>query len=515
MAEDKKMQFSATENWRNMSSAKKASFTVLAGSLLIAFILFVRHFSAPPMAVLFSGMSPDNAAMVLARLEESAVPHEIGAGGGSILVPSNQVDELRIRLNSDGGLYGSGVGFELFDQTRLGVTEAERRLNYQRALQGELQRTISQIDGVSQARVHLVLPEPSVFLREATPPTASIVLKLDPLSRLRNDQVAGIVYLVAGSVENLTTEHITVIDTQGRLLTDRSDSGLAGGGLASATLHQMEIRREFERDMEHRLQSMLERVLGAGTVAAMVTAELDFNSREVTELTYGQPVVRSRQRTEESFEGGGEEPAGQAGTDSNIPAYPYTLGAGGSSRQSRLDEVENFELPETLTRTVTAPGEIRNISASIIYDNRKGTLSPRQIEEVETLVASAIGFSEGRDTISVAAINFDTTQLDETLVAMEEAAALEQRNTYIRYGVTAFAVLIAFLLVLTLLRGLFSFLGTRSVPQETAVTIRQEVKSLSWDNVPDEVKKQRQVREIVSQQPEAAYNMLKLWMAEE
>ncbi len=516
MVEDRKTLAVAAEGWRNMSGTRKLSFVVLAVTLLVAFILFVRHFSTPSMAVLFRGLTPDNAAKILSRLEEMAVPYRIGAGGGSIMVPGNRVDELRIRLNSDGGLYGSGIGFELFDQTKLGVTESERRLNYQRALQGELQRTISQIEGVAQARVHLVLPEPSVFLRDTTPPTASIVLKLNPLSQLRKDQVMGIVYLVAGSVENLKPENITVIDTEGRLLTDMGDTGFFGSeGLAAATLRQLEIKKSFEREMEYRLQSMLERVLGAGTVVAMVTADLDFDSKEVTELTYGDPVVRSRQRSEERFEGSGTMAAGGAGTDSNIPAYPYALGSGGDSTYSRLDEVENFELGETLTRTVKAPGEVKSISASVIYDNRRGTLTPRQKEEIESLVATAIGLNEGRDKISIAAINFDTTRLEESVAAMEEAARLERRNTYIRYGVTAFAVLLAFLLALSMLRSLFGYLGSRTALQEVAATASLEEKPSEFDSLPDEVKKQRKVREIVSQQPEAAFNMLKLWMAEE
>jgi flagellar M-ring protein FliF len=503
------------DSWRGMSGAGKLGVAVLTVSLLLAFVLFVRHFTTPSMSVLFRGLNPDNAAKILSRLDEMAVPYEIGAGGGTILVPGNRVDELRIRLNSDGGLYGSGVGFELFDQTKLGVTESERRLNYQRALQGELQRTISQIDGVAQARVHLVLPEPSVFLRETVPPTASVVLKLNPLSRLRKDQVMGIVYLVAGSVENLKVENITVIDTGGNLLTDMGDNGYGMEGLASSTLRQLEVKKAFEREMEHRIQSMLERVLGSGTVVAMVTADLDFNSREVTELTYGEPAVRSRQRSEERFEGSGTVPAGGAGTESNIPAYPYALGTGtGDSTYNKLEEVENFELAETLTRTVIAPGEVKSISASVIYDNSRGTFTPRQKEEIESLVATAIGYSDGRDKISIASINFDTSRLDETIIAMEEAARLEQRNTYIRYGVTAVAALLAFLLVLSLLKSVFSYMGSRTVAREVAVT-REEVVPQKWDNLPEEVKKQRKVREMVSEQPEAAFNMLKLWMAEE
>jgi flagellar M-ring protein FliF len=519
LAELKSETGSAFSLWQGMSGKRKLSVLIFAATMLLALSLFINHFSKPEMAVLFRGLNSGSADKILSKLEEMAVPFEISAGGGTIMVPKNRVDELRIRLNSDGGLYGSGIGFELFDQTKLGVTESERRLNYQRALQGELQRTISQIDGVNQSRVHLVLPEPSVFLRETTYPTASIVLQLNPLSQLRKDQVMGIVYLVAGSVENLKAENITVIDTSGRLLTDIGEEGLyAGDGYASATLKQLEVKKAFEKEMEYRVQGMLERVLGAGSVVAMVTADLDFNSEEVTILTYGEPVIRSQQRSEESYEGENPVPAGSTGSDSNIPAYPYAEApTGGESSYSKTFELMNYEIPETLTRTMKAPGEVRSISASVIYDNRRGTLSPRQAEQIEQLVATAIGFSESRDKISVASINFDTTHLEEAIIAMEETAITDRRNMYIRYGITAFAVIMAFVLVLMIVRSFFSYLESYALYKRQAAAAKAvpvDVESVIPE-LPKGVRKQKNVREFAQKHPDSVVSLLKIWLAEE
>ena len=430
--------------WKDLSSQKKISILVFVTTFLIALVLFINYFSSPKMGLLFRGLSSESAAGVLARLDELGVTYELGAGGQEILVPENRIDELRITLSSDGSLYGNSIGFELFDQTSIGVSESERRLNYQRALQGELQRTIAQIDGISQARVHLVTPEPSVFLRESSAATASVVLKLNPLIQLKNDQVMGIVYLVAGSVENLQPENVTIIDTQGRILSSMGEGGFSSPDLnTSATVSQLEIKKSFEKELETRLQGMLEKVLGGGNVVTMVTADLNFDSQEMTEITYGEPTLRSRSRTDEEYRGSGGLIGGNTGTDSNIPFYPTGVAGQGDSTYTKYDEIENYEISETLTHTIKAPGEVKSISASVIYDNSRGTLSAKQMQSLEGLVASALGLStERNDQVSIATIDFDTTYLEETITAMEDAVRAERTRMYIRYGLNAVAVLV-------------------------------------------------------------------------
>ncbi len=520
--ESRAMPANLRSGWQGLSQAKKISIAIISATLLLAVFLFVNHFTAPQMEVLFRGLAADQATAVLAKLDEMLVPYEIGAGG-EISVPKDQIGELRIRLSSDGALYASGVGFELFDQTRLGITEAERRLNFKRALQGELQRTISQIEGVQQARVHLVLPEPSVFLREKTLATASVVLKLDPLSRLREDQVRGIVYLVAGSVENLAPGEISIIDTQGRILSAvRGEDIHPAGDLATITQEQMEIRRTFEREIENRVQGMLERVLGAGTVTAMVTADLDFDAEEVSIITYGEPVIRSQQQFREEFTGTGTLPAGEAGTATNIPAYPFVAPGQGETTHLKTEDITNFEIPETVTRITRAPGEINSLSVSVIYDNRQGILSPRQMEDMQQLIATAVGYMDGRDSINVAAVNFDTTHLDEAVLEMEVAARAENINTYIRYGLTALGIILGFLLILMITRRMLSYLkeqpqySRRSVSQLAGMpaTSEESVAEVSVA-VSEEIKKQKHVKEMAGSQPEAVVSLLKTWMSED
>lgn len=503
--------------WKDLSTPKKISVLVFTAAFLLAAALFIHYFTTPKMGVLFRGLNTDSAAAVMGRLDEMGVPYKLGPGGSDIMVAENQVDELRITLSSDGSLYGGSMGFELLDQARLGVSEAERRLNFQRALQGELQRTITQIDSVSQARVHLVMPEPSVFMRETAVPTASVVVKLNPLSGLRQDQVMGIVYLVAGSVENLKPENITLIDTQGRILSDTGGGDFSPGDLsASTTLKQLDIKRNFEKELETRLQDMLERVLGAGTVAAMVTADLDFDSHEVTEIFYGEPVLRSSSRTEEEFSGSGTPPGGEAGTDSNIPSYPTGGADPGESTYHRLDEIENYEISETLTHTIKAPGEVKFISASIIYDNSRGTLTIQQTEGLENLVSSALGLSQERgDQISIASIGFDTTYLEETIIAMEEAEQAAKTQMYIRYGLTAAAILAGIVVFFILLGRLRHFLEDQARYRSQVAAARQRAHEEGPPLETGSESTQNRIKNITQQNPDTAISLLKMWLMED
>lgn len=505
--------------WKQLSKKKKISIAILGATFLIAIILLIQFFATPKMSTLFRGLDTDSAAAIIARLDEMAVPHTLASGGQEILVPEDRVDHLRITLSSDGSLYGSSVGFELFDQTQLGVSEAERRLSYQRALQGELQRTISQLDGINQARVHLVLPEPSVFLRETAAATASVVLQLNPLSQLGNDQVMGIVYLTAGSVENLNPENVTVIDTQGRILSQVENGGIAGQvHQGSNTVDNLSIKRAFEKEMETRLQGMLERVLGSGTVVAMVTADLDFDAQESTIITYGDPVLRSRSSTDEEYEGTGSLVGGETGTDSNIPAYPYTQAGDGESQYSRLSEIENYEVSETLTHTIRAPGQVDQLSASVIYDNSRGTLSPVQMRELEELIASAMGFSFARgDQVSIASIGFDTTYLEQTITEMEAAVRAERIEMYIKYGIIGIAVLAGLLLIFFIARSVMANMQAQQayLPQPTGQAVSGEKIKDSTEDIPQEENIKEQIKSMAQKNPEAAVSMLKVWLTED
>ena len=258
-----------------------------------------------------------------------------------------------------------------------------------------------QIDEVEQARVHLAIPEPSVFIEETAAPSASILLKLKPYAKLSELQVRGIINLVAGSVEKLSPEAITIVDTQGNILSSDIARSMAEQ-LADATNEQLAVRRSFERELEQRLQNLLDRVLGPGQSIAMLTAELDFNSTETTLITFGEEgVPRSQQVIREEWAGSGSFTGGEAGTGSNIPGY-VVGGESGESTYSRTEETTNYEIDETREKQILAPGRLQRLHTAVVINSKDNNLSEAQIRQIEETVAAAIGYQEERgDSISV------------------------------------------------------------------------------------------------------------------
>jgi len=517
LAEENRAAFSIrtlSERWQQISKQKQIAVIILLAAVLVSLFYLAQALSRPRMAPLFSGLEPADAGRITARLQELNVPYQLADEGRTILVGQDQVYEMRIQLASAGALVGGSAGFELFDRTQLGATDFNRRLDYLRALQEELRRTIVQLEEVEQARVHLALPEPSVFIQDTAEPTASIVLRLRPLSRLQPEQIRGIVYLVVGSVENLTAENVTVIDTQGNILSDLSSELPSSGQLAEATLRQLEVRRSFEKEMEQRVQRVLERVLGVGQAVAMITAELDFDSLESSIITFApEGVPRSRDVTREVFEGTGTIP-GAAGTDSNIPGYPFAAG-GGDSRYERNDETVNYEISETTERQIQAPGRLIRLHAAVVVNDNGGVLTEGQLGQINELVEAAIGYQVARgDSISVQGMNFDTSQLDEAKREMDEALRREQREQLIYLGVAVLLLVLFFILVLRT-RG-----ARRERELEAQLATVPHMPILAEMPAVDEPQSEeellhRRARQLAEKEPDTAAYLIRAWLSEE
>lgn len=500
--------------WQALSGPKKIAVLVLTVALLFTLFFLGQALSRPRMAPLFSGLEPADAGRIVAKLQELAVTYSLANEGGTVLVPQDMVYDLRIRLASEGSLVGGGAGFELFDQTRLGATDFNQRLDFQRALQEELRRTIVQLEEVEQARVHLALPEPSVFIRETVNPSAAIVLKLSPFSRLKQDQVRGIVFLVAGSVEGLLPENITVVDTQGNILNGDVVGADHAAQLAETTLRQLEVRRDFEKEIELRVQRMLERVHGPGQALVMLTAEMDFDSRETTTVTFAdEGVPRSRTAREETFQGTGGALPGEVGTDANIPGYAFA-GGGGASEYSRTDETVNYELNETTERQLVAPGRLLRLHAAVVVNDKDGSLTESQLQQTQEVVAAALGFQEGRgDSISVQGMNFEEEYLEEARLAMDLAAQAAERRQYIMYGASALAALIVLLAMRKMLRG------RRDTKLAAELAGLQMAAAVAGPLAERELSKEQQlhqsVRQLVEREPDTTAHLIRAWMVEE
>lgn len=430
-----------------------ALLAALAGAVagLVAVTLWTQQADTQ---VLFANLAADDAGAIVEKLRDMKVPYEIGAGGTSVLVPSAQVHDLRLQLASQGLPHGGGVGFEIFDRSTLGMSEFVQKLNYRRAVQGELGRTIAQMPEVERARVHLAIPERRLFSSEAERPRASVILSVRGGNVLSKTQVQGIVHLVASSVEGLHTKDVTVVDGHGQLL-----SGSASEDTARLTGTQLEYQRSIEKDIETRIQSMLERIVGANKAVVRVSSVVDFRQVETTEERYdpnGQ-VVRSEQRSQEKAAGTSGTPGGGVpGVASNVPPNQEAEPAQSSSNNSQTkNETVNYELSRTVSKIVEPTGMIKKLSVAVLVDghydaagaegekagNAEGAKkytprTPEEMKQIEDIVKKAMGYQADRqDEVEVVNVQFSSTAVEEVGTTTEAPPSAPFWSPYIRYAV--------------------------------------------------------------------------------
>lgn len=405
-----------------LSPSKQMLIAMVAFISAIAFAVLIFVANRTDYRPLFTNLTSEDAGEIVKKLKDAKTPYQITADGKGILVPSDKVYELRLTLASEGIPQGGGVGFEIFDRKNFGMTEFVQKLNYQRALQGELSRTIAQLTGVEQARVHLVIPEKSLFKDNEKPATASIVLKLKSNRALRDSEVQGVVHLVSASIEGMDPEHVTILDSRGKILS----KGGSSDPTARMTSAMQETQRAYEKNVEERLQSLLDRIVGGGKSVARVTASFDFKQVERVEEKFDPEsiAVRSEQRTEEKGSSSTSS-SGVPGVQTNLgrtaPAGGATTGGG-----SKNDETLNYEVSRSTAKIIEPVGALSKISIAVLVDGKyeapaavkegqaaKAKYTPRspdELQKIETLVKSAVGFNPERgDQLSVQNIPFQET----------------------------------------------------------------------------------------------------------
>ena len=437
--------------WQELSRPRQVAFAVVAAALLAFVLLLAQYFGRPRYVTLYHNLDPVQAAPLLQHLQEQGVPYRLDNLGTALQVPQEKADELRIEMAGQGMPFAQGLGLELFDEERLGMTDYDRRVKMQRALQEELRRTITSLDAVQQARVHLVLPEPRIFMRENGEPSAAIYLKLNPFVPLEEKQVRGIVFLVAASVESLQPENITVIDSLGNVLYDALTPTDLQQAVADAALQQLEVKRHFEKELEQRVQHMMERVFGPGKALALVTAEMDFDSRETTVITYDEGgIPRSTHQVEERSTGSSS--LGEEVGEANYPGYTGAA-LGGESSSERREETVNYEIGESMLKTIAAPGRVLRLHTSVVLDAGDGVVPEENITRVNDLVAAAIGFDEGRgDQISVQGMSFERSHEEEARAIFVDIEEQARQEKYYRQLVLAGGAALLLLIVVLLWR---------------------------------------------------------------
>lgn len=392
----------------------------LAGviALLVGTVMWGQ---APEYRVLYSNLSDRDGGAIIDALQQQNVPYKFSEGGGAILVPANVVHEVRLRLASQGLPKGSIVGFELMENEKFGTSQFLEQVNYQRALEGELARSVQTLSAVQSARVHLALPKPSVFVKEQLKPSASVVLSLFPGRVLDPGQISGIIHLISSSVPDMPAKNVTVLDQTGSLLSPSREN-------ADAPLDPTQIKyvQQIEEDYSKRIESIVAPLVGNNNVHAQVSADVDFSQAEQTAETFGpnQPpneaAVRSQQ-TMEARNGGPQIPTGVPGALSNQPPVPATapitapasaVAESGSNSSAHKESTTNYEVDRTIRYTKLPVGSIKRLSVAVIVNNRSVTdksgkttsvpLSDTEKEQITNLVKEAMGFNAGRgDSLNV------------------------------------------------------------------------------------------------------------------
>lgn len=443
----------AKSGWNKIDKRKKVLMITFLVSIL-AFVSIYTYFTQRTEYVtLFSDLELSDAGNIVSDLETKKMKYKLENGGSDILIDKKQVDEYRLQLAMNGMMPENSTGFEIFDDTGLMATEEDREIMYQRALTGELQRSIMSLEAIKSAKVHLVMPEKSIFEKEDKEASASVIVDVKPNQKVTNDMVKGIASLVSGAVDNLPEKNIQVIDSKGNLLSAflQEDTELNATDIASG---YQEIKKQFESELESNLDDLLGSAYGKDKIKISVYADLDFDSEESTIITDQEPVLRSEQ-----VSASGDTIEMQNATGGNIDDNVSNVVESQQGSGSTYERTINNELNSTTTQRIKAPGKVNKLTTSVIYD---GELANRDIQSIQNIVASATGYNVERgDVITVEGVIFDKTsekQLEEELRAIE-LEELNNRSLFEKYGeYVIFALLSALgiVILIALIRLIFS-----------------------------------------------------------
>lgn len=449
-----------------------AAMATVAVLMLGFFGFLVMRAQTPNLAPLYTGLSLEDSSAILSQLQTQNIPYELRGDGDTILVPRDQITTLRMSLASSGLPQRGQVGYEIFDQqSTLGATSFVQNINNVRALEGELARTITSLNRIKSARVHLVLPERELFRRDRKDPSASIVLSVR--GELSNGEIRAIQHLVASAIEGLIPNRVSIVDDQGNLLASGSEDD-AGGALAG----QAEERTlGYENRMRTRLEDMLANVVGAGRARVEVSAELDFNRSTTTSETFnpdGQ-VVRSTQNRENQNRSNGNN--GQVTVANELPGASQNAANGGATETGNsTEEVTNYEISKTTNTAVTEAGALKRLTVAVVVDgiyttdtSGTSTYAPRSADDlaqITTLVRSAVGFSETRgDQVDV--VNMQFAERPQAAATGTDASAglLDfTRDDLMNGAEMAVTLLIALALVFFVMRPLLKKVLTPETP---------------------------------------------------
>jgi len=504
------------DNFADIPLKSKLTIGFMFMVLITALILVLVWLNQPDYYVLYSGLSPDEAGRVVQYVQEQGVKYKYENNGTTILVPRNKVYDLRLQMANEGIPNDGVVGYEIFDKNNFGMTEYVQQVNYKRALEGELQRTIQQMDEVQAARVHLVMPKEALFKEDQSEPSAAVILKLKSHSKLEKQQVEGIQYLVANSVDKLDPQSVSLLDASGNLLTDENNQSAN----ASQTSTQYNAQKKLENYLTQKAQSMLDGVLGYGKAIVRVTADLNFKQVESTQEIYDptSQVIRSEERTQSS----------QTSQD--------------TSGQSQEHLITNYEMNKTIQTVSGEVGNIKKLHIAVLIDGKyqeptdgksEPKYQPRNTQEMqrfERIVKAAVGFNASRgDQVEISNVQFDMTEYQDQ---EQEFADLQKRQFWenlLGKGLSVgLLIFFMFLLRNVIKRSkviigdlpLGGRVGVRSKASNKQQLRKNKQQLLDYEiEMDEEVLEKTQLNEAIkkyaSENPKQATSLIRSWLVEE
>ena len=439
--------------WGAITMSQRVFISILATVTIAVFVGLVIWLGKPEYGALYANLKAEDASRVIKTLDSQKVPYRLEGNGTAIMVPRDKVHSLRINMAGDNVLTGQGVGFEIFDEAKIGQSDFVQRLNYRRALEGELARTINEFPGVESSRVHLVIPNRSLFLEEQQAPSASVLLKLNGSKKMESKDVQAMVNLVSMAVEGLDKGKISIADTSGKVLYQPEEEGSLNGMSRTQTEHKLLTQQNLER----RIEELLMPVVGAGKVIAKVNADLDFSQKTIRRELYDpeKTVVRSEMRTETSTQGRASVEGGVPDPNFRGDGPSGTLSDQNSSSENRTT---NYEINKEEHNIVAGAGAIDRLSVAVIVDGSYETNAdgeqvfiPRAEEElrqIRQLVANAVGFDSARgDAIEVSSIAFDKVDIASPLNTLDTVV-----DYAMRFGKPMLNALLVFLFLILVVR---------------------------------------------------------------
>lgn len=458
----------ASDRFKSLPNNKKILFLVALAALFSVIVGAAVLNRQPSYKILFSNIADRDGGQITAALQQMNIPYQLG-DGGTVSVPADKVYDVRLRLAAQGLPKAGGVGFELMDNQKFGISQFAEQVNYQRAIEGELARTIEAIDSVESARIHIAIPKQSVFVRDQQQPTASVMLSLFRGRLLDQGQVAGIVHLVSSAVPNLPVKNVTVVDQDGNMLSKLSDNDTAGMDQT-----QLGYVRQVEDGYVKRIESILEPIFGQGNIHAQVTANVDFSEVEQTSESYRpnstpNPSATRSQQVVERLGSGAAAASGVPGALSNQPpsgaSAPITLPPGaapgtatlsgqsmGPSGALERDITTNYEVDKTIQHTKMPQGVVKRLSAAVVVNYRKmpdknGELKPtpltaQEVQQINNLVKETMGYNSQRgDTLNVVNAAFADAAVPVTMQERITDYLTNNAASLIKYALLTIAVL--------------------------------------------------------------------------